>query len=334
MKNWIIFIVLIIAVLLSFLAWVNLRLLIPQNSPTTFVVIGDMPYSIQEDASLTDGEIATAIRAINPPVLVHYGDLKGGGEDCTDTLLELRKTQIANLNPYRTVFTPGDNDWTDCDRDFLKIRFDELERLAFIRNIFYESDSGLEMSRDIHDLIRQKDLPENAIWKINDLIMGTLHVVGTNNGRQEILKSDVNQALDAVDNRDAANETWLQRMFEEAKTAEGLVISFQADIYKPMDSKQECTAENRVDCDGHKRIREAIAKMASVYEKPVLVVHGDTSAYCFYQQEDVPNLWRLNGPGDFKVIDAARVTFDPSDSAMPFKVLGLLNPEAPPPVCE
>ena len=303
--------------------------------PVEFVVLGDMPYSTQEKTSLTgpDGEIFAAIQAVKPPVLIHYGDFKGGGENCTDDLITTYKNQIANLNPGRTVYTPGDNDWTDCDRDFLTIRFDEMERLEFINNLFF-TGTGLEMTKDIPNLVRQANQPENAMWQLGGLVMGTLHIVGTNNGRAEILKSDVNKALDAVDSRDIANEAWLQKMFTEAQAKSGLVILFQSDIYEPVtDIKPACTKENRIECDGYKNIRDVIAKMAADYKKPVLAIHGDTNAYCF-NQLTTPNFWHLNGPGDYKVIDAAKITFDPDNSAMPFTISGLLNPEAPPKICD
>ncbi|MDM8567091.1 hypothetical protein QUF74_15745 [Candidatus Halobeggiatoa sp. HSG11] len=302
-----------------------------------FAVLGDMPYRTHENVSLTgpDGEIFSAIKALNPPVLVHYGDFKAGGESCTDDLITTYKNQIANLNPGRTVYTPGDNDWTDCDRPSMSVQFDEMERLELIRNLFFGT-TGLEMSKDIPGLVRQENFPENAIWKLDNLVMGTLHIVGTNNGREEILKSDVNKTLDAVDSRDTANEIWLQKMFSDAQSAAGLVVLFQSDIYEPgADKKPACTKENRVDCDGYKNIRDAIAKMAAEYKKPVLAVHGDTNAYCFNQQsETISNLWHLNGPGDYKVIDAAKITFDAKNSAKPFEVVGLLDPKAPPEICD
>jgi len=115
--------------------------------PVTFITLGDMPYNLWENIALTApyGSIAQAIQASDPPVVVHYGDLKTSGEDCTDSLLAARQAQIANLHPNRIVFTPGDNDWTDCDRDSLENRFDEVERLDFLRTLFYEGE-GLEMT--------------------------------------------------------------------------------------------------------------------------------------------------------------------------------------------
>ncbi len=211
--------------------------------------------------------------------------------------------------------------------------FDELERLAYLRKIFYE-DKALDLSQDIPHLSRQKGQPENSMWKIKGLLMGTLHIVGTNNGRVNILKSDVNQTLDEVDKRDDLNRIWLKKLFENAKDAEGLVVVFHADIYRFRGDAPACTKENRLKCNPFKNIRDDIESMAKEYKKPVLAVHGDTNAYCFNQQStQIPNLWHFNGPGDFKVSDAARIVFDPNSNKEPFVITGILNPVRPPFEC-
>jgi hypothetical protein len=45
-------------------------------------------------------------------------------------------------------------------------------------------------------------------------------------------------------------------------------------------------------------------------------------------------VWRLNAPGDFKVIDADVVTFWPTHANKPFDVTGLLSGLAPPEKCK
>jgi len=282
-----------------------------ETSPTvTFIVLGDMPYNVWEDIALTApyGSVAQAIQAIDPPVVVHYGDLKTSGIDCRDSLLTARQVQIAKLHPNRIVFTPGDNDWTDCDRNLLRNRFDEVERLDFLRTLFY------------------------AMWSINNLMMGTIHLVSTNNGRKEILIGDVEATLDAVDERDALNLAWLTQLFESANETDGLALIFHADIYLP-GRLSPCTPYNRSDCDGYHQIRDAIETMSLSYGKPVLVIHGDTTAYCFNQpSQEATNLWHLNGPGDFKVFDIAQVSFNPSE-AEPFSAVTLMEGLTPPEVC-
>jgi hypothetical protein len=309
------------------------------SMPVAFIAIGDMPYSRKEYRMLSapDGVIYKAIQAIKPELLIHFGDLKSGGSSCTDKNLLASKALIYYLNPERVVYTPGDNDWVDCDRFALPDRFDELERLAFIRQHFYQAKDN-KLDGAIKGLVRQNELIENARWRLNDLYFATVHVPGTNNGRDEIVLSDVNLALDEADKRDHYNELWLDELFTLAANAQGVVISFQADIYQTKDSAlaTPCTIKKRVNCDGYMRIREQIKRQAIAYKKPVLVIHGDTNAYCFQQQakQQAANLWRLNALGDYKLSDAAKITFDASDPQHAFKVVTLLTGQALPSVCD
>jgi len=301
----------------------------------TFGIVGDMPYSDKEVDLLTlpDGKIAQAIRALNPPVLIHYGDFNKGSNSCTDDSFIELKQQIADLLPSRVIYTPGDNDWTDCDRTKMSVRFDELERLEFVKNLFY---SDTEMYQDVVDVKRQEGYVENATWEIDGLVFGTLHIVGTNNGRAEILLGDVNKALDEADSRDEHNKKWLDELMEKAKDKKGLVVAFQADIYHPEEGVADrvCDKINRQDCDGMKRIRDQIETKAKTFNKPFLIVHGDTNAFCLNQPvKEAHHFWHLNGPGDYTLLDAAKVVFDPENKAKPFSVFGLTDERAYPEVC-
>ncbi|MCI5164373.1 MAG: hypothetical protein D3917_20660 [Candidatus Electrothrix sp. AX5] len=57
----------------------------PQQNAMRFIAIGDTPYSADEEQHLKQ-KIASAIKAAAPPFLVHYGDLKGGAESCSEDL--------------------------------------------------------------------------------------------------------------------------------------------------------------------------------------------------------------------------------------------------------
>jgi len=303
---------------------------------TRFIVIGDMPYTDTEYALLEhpDGAIAKAIKALNPPVLIHLGDFKKGRLSCTDELYTDSYRQIAQLNPHKTVYTPGDNEWTDCDRFNMSMRYDELERLKTLRQIFFHQDQ-YQLTKDIPSLIRQEYFIENALWKIGQVVFATLHIPGTNNGRKEILRSNIEEALNAADYRDQSNEKWLQQLFATAESAQAVVIAFQADMFDFDYEKPACSAENRTECDGYRMLRELIKSNATQFKKPVLVIHGDTQAYCLHQPyAGIPNLWRLNAPGDIKYIDANQILFDPENKVMPFTVTGLLDPKPAPAVCD
>lgn len=301
-----------------------------------FVVISDMPYTDTEYALLEhpDGAIAKAIKALTPPALIHLGDFKKGRLSCGDELFKDHYRQIAYLNPHKTVYTPGDNEWTDCDRFNTSQRHDELERLDYLRQLFFHRDE-YQLTRDIPGLIRQQGFIENALWKVGPVVFATLHIPGTNNGRKEILRSNIKDALDAADSRDHFNEKWLQQVFQAAESADAVVLAFHADIFNASPDKPDCNAENRTNCDGYRMIRNLIKNKAAHFSKPVLAVHGDTPAYCLHQPYTlIPNLWRLNAPGDYKYIDASQILFNPGNKDRPFTVTGLLDQKPAPAVCD
>ena len=74
------------------------------SEPVNFVVIGDMPYTEQDKVTLK--ALKKAIPALEPKVLIHYGDLMSGGESCTETLLTSRKEQIYAFLPRPCCLYP------------------------------------------------------------------------------------------------------------------------------------------------------------------------------------------------------------------------------------
>lgn len=311
------------------------------KAPTYFAVISDIPYSDAEYAALEhpDGVIAKAIKALDPPLLIHLGDFKLARAGCTDELFKDRYRQIAQLHPHRTIYTPGDNDWTDCDRLTFNFstRYDELERLEFLRQIFFNQDE-LQLSKDIVGLIRQQGFVENARWQLGDILFATLHLPGTNNGRNQIERSNKEDAFHAADLRDQYNEAWLVQLFQTAQSnssIEAVVIAFHADIYEyENDNKPACSKAIRTNCNGYQKILERIKNLVTQFEKPVLTMHGDSLPYCFNQPyEDIPNLWRLNAAGDRVYMEVSQVVFDSTDRTKPFTVSGILDQKPVPSSC-
>lgn len=304
-------------------------------TPIRFVVMGDMPYTDAEYALLEqpDGAIAKAIKALDPPILIHLGDFKKGRSSCDDERYKDYYRQIAHLNPHKTVYTPGDNDWTDCDRFTFFTRHDELERLTYLRQLFFHQDP-LQLTKDIAGLVRQDGFIENAQWQMGSVVFATLHIPGTNNGRKQILRSNIQDALNEADYRDQSNEEWLNQLFTATESAQAVVIVFHADIFEFDHNNPACTADNRTKCDGYRKIRDLIKSKATQFKKPILLIHGDTQAYCLHQPyPGIPNLWRLNVPGDYKHTDVSQVLFNSESNDMPFTVTGVLNQEPAPVVC-
>ncbi len=270
----------------------------------TFLVMGDMPYSPIDEINLAkNGKISTAITATSHGFLMHLGDMKSGSLACTNKLLQDNKSLLMSLTTMPFIYTPGDNEWTDCDRATLSPRFDELERLNYLKGLMYDNEY-YEQTKLLEGFSTQTEMVENVRWQFAGIEFRTLHIPGTFNGRSEILKSDKIKALDAADKRDTHNLMWLKQASEQ-HNAKGYVFGFQADIYQPT-SKPACSNTQRANCDAFKVYREAIINFANNTNKPVLVMHGDTTPYC--KQQITSNLTRLNVPGDFAVSDVAKVS--------------------------
>ena len=298
-----------------------------------FIVLGDMPYSSDQFESLK--YIGYEIQAGGYPFVVHYGDVKSGREKCSDAVLMKSKKAIYGLLEGRVFYTPGDNDWTDCDRERAG-GFDEMERLARLREIFY-ADRDLPSVPEWRIVRQEPDYRENAQWRYGGVEFVTLHIVGTDNGRRRIMRSDEQAALEAVDARDRANLAWLDEAFDKARRdgAEALVAFIHGDpndIEHRDRRSRPCTVQEPVLCNPYLTFLERLTRLADAFDKPVLLVHGSTNRFCLdtgFGGWRANRLWRLNGPGDFVDIDAAVVRFDPH-SRTPFQVHGLLSRNALP----
>ncbi len=311
------------------------------QSAMSFIAIGDTPYSETENKRIKS-EISKAIKDAHPPFVVHHGDLKGGGEACTEELLTDRRNDVYGLLPGRVFYTPGDNEWTDCDRAFLEPAVSELGKLDLLRQLFFSKPLDLP---ETWLYARQPNFPENARWMKEGVFFMTVHLVSTNNGRREILKDDIEAALSLVDARDQANRVWMKESFKAALKAgaKAMVIVTQADVTSP-NAGGACTATNRMHCDAFQSFRENLRLDAGNFaerdkpRKPVLLLHGDTSPYCMDREfggKLAPNLWRLNAWGDFQdPADATVVTVTPGSKKTPFAAETLLGHQVPDDGCK
>lgn len=105
---------------------------------------GDLPYSDVQAQTGVPNLIAD-MNSQNLAFTVHDGDLKAGNAtvgsvtptSCSDALY---KQSLDYLNALKApaMFTPGDNDWVDCDRPS-NGGFNSLERLKRERQIFFST---------------------------------------------------------------------------------------------------------------------------------------------------------------------------------------------------
>ena len=77
---------------------------------------GDLPYSAEQAAVLPN--LIADMNSQNLTFTAHDGDLRqgSGSPNCADGSIYTRAALYFGSLHAPAIFTPGDNDWTDCDR--------------------------------------------------------------------------------------------------------------------------------------------------------------------------------------------------------------------------
>ena len=275
----------------------------------TFAAIGDLPYGPHE-------EFAGLIDKINAQPLaftIHVGDIKSGSTVCLDeTFLSVR--QLFDQFDRALIYTPGDNEWTDCHR-INNGRYDPLERLEKIRQLFFASSESLGKQRLPLQMQSSQSsfasFVENRRWTQNKVRFATLHLVGSNNNLQPGLPSSSEFAA-----REHANIAWLKETFAEAKANrdEAVVLAMQADTFFGEPRKGS----------GFVRWNAALAEEVAAWGKPVLLIQGDTHQYVTDRPlkdakgKPLSQLVRIVVPGE-READAVLISIDTADTASPFQ---------------
>ncbi|MCJ8320943.1 MAG: hypothetical protein MJK12_14990 [Colwellia sp.] len=277
-----------------------------------FVAWGDTPYNHSVDVDDVDNLI-DVMDTLNIEFSIHVGDIKSGSSSaCNDSTLTVAY-DLFQQSEHPVIYTPGDNEWTDCSRS----GFDPLERLAFIRNLYF-SEPKKSLGQNTIPLVTQADdrgmtrYVENARWVENNFVFATVHMPGSNNAK-DIDGSEYRS-------RNYANRKWLSETFAQAKTNNnaGVILSMQANMWP-----------NRGKSDGFTEFKALFEQEVKDFVKPVLLVHGDTH-YCRFnvpgsQSNPLPklrNLWRVEV---FKQpIDGVIISVD-SNSSEPFSAKSVLG---------
>src|ERR1700757_3784677 len=101
-----------------------------EREPYAIGLWGDLPYNnIQKTVGVPN--LIADMNSQELAFTAHDGDLKAGSGPCPDTLYTDALDRFNSLKAP-AIFTPGDNDWTDCDRN---AGVNSLERLDFERKI-------------------------------------------------------------------------------------------------------------------------------------------------------------------------------------------------------
>lgn len=276
----------------------------------SFAILGDTPYGADQVVDLPN--LVSAIDQ-DPDVstVIHVGDIKTGSSRCETSYFEqIRDVYDTLQDPF--LFTPGDNEWTDCHRKAAG-KFDPIERLDVLRDTFYPLP-GQSLGQHKRWVFSQAyvpgfaSFPENQLWMQSQVVFSMLHVVGSNNNLAPWFGDDTTDTLvDDPERREAEVEAridatldWLDRTFYLASIsrAKGVALFMQADMWDAF------SIANNLPLDGFDVIVQRIADLSAAYGKPVLIVQGDSHSYLVDQplaQPDVahnvttiaPNVTRL-----------------------------------------
>lgn len=312
----------------------------------TLAVFGDWPYSPELLASAP-----LLLDSINsdPKVrlVLHVGDIHSGSMPCTG----------ANLNPIPAgavpgwnkgifdifqqfrdpvVYTPGDNEWTDCHKAKQFSSGYPLFELAAVRNLFF-ANPGHTLGRhrmrvlsqaQVRDRAHPADAQfvENVMWEQAHVVFLTLNVPGSNDDRKPWTGTFSNPAaqLQERTERDAANLRWLTRAFDQAREndARAVLIGLQADMWDPA----ALPAAGGDGLDGYSAFVHALADLCVEFGRPVLLINGDSHVYetdtpladpmsatgVIHGTQPVPNLRRITVQGSTTTpSEWLRLTIDP-----------------------
>jgi len=151
----------------------------PRPAAQTLAVIGDIPYGDAQIAAFPAeiGQINAdpAVRRV-----LHLGDIKNGSSRCDDAYFAARRADFDTFTDP-LVYTPGDNEWTDCHRAN-NGAYVPTERLAKLREIFFDHP-GQTLGGQAHVRAQSRAYPENVMWDAAAVQYGMVHVVGSNDGQ-------------------------------------------------------------------------------------------------------------------------------------------------------
>ena len=278
----------------------------PPTKPLTVAVFGDWPYS-----STSKANAPLLYNSVNndPDVrlVVHVGDIHSGSQPCTgaglgpvpSTAIPTYNQDIFNIfqqfqDPF--VYTPGDNEWTDCHKKKQFTSGYPLNELAAVRQLFFPvpgyTIGGVQQEVKSQATEYESQYPtdaqfvENVMWTQSNVVFVTLNIPGSNNDGlawngnffNAPTPPFLNEAArqQEVTQRNAANLHWLNRAFltAQAKKAAGMVIAIQADMWD-----LTATVPGGDGLNGYDEFVQALATQAVAFGRPVLLLNGDTHLF-------------------------------------------------------
>ena len=321
----------------------------------TYAVIGDFPYGPVKRAELP--HLVDQINA-DPAVerVLHAGDIKAGSaSDCSDAYFQDIRTQFDRFDDP-LVYTPGDNEWTDCHVAFKNNGlYLPTERLQKVRSLFFPI-AGRTIGVHADNVTSQAQgdpanaaYIENVMWVHSKVVFAALNITGSNDdtapwastppvqsppelpGPVNTWAAQLAQQPAEIASRTQANFAWLDRVFENAHSdSRAVVLLFQADMW-------DGTLANRpTTISAYDAMVVKIGTLAAKYGKPVLLIEGDSHIFRVDQPympnsplfglhpntPIAPNVTRMVMNGSSSPTEYVRLTIDPkAKGTSPFTIV-------------
>lgn len=265
------------------------------NSAYAIGLWGDLPYSDLQ-ASVGVPNMIVDMNSQKLAFTAHNGDLKQGSNSPCDDALYIRSLGYFNSLEAPAIFTPGDNDWTDCDRAN-NGGYSSLERLSHERVVFFSTPYTLGQRPFLQDVqstplcLGEKPdhtrfpepCVENRRWTYGRVTYATINIQGSCNNL-----CDTNPDPDEYAARNAAAIAWMLETFAVADARRSVAVMLISQANPGFDASDPTRAPLRDartlaqtdgNPDGFQSFLVALRDQVIAFRKPVAYVHGDSHYY-------------------------------------------------------
>ncbi|WP_315721974.1 MULTISPECIES: hypothetical protein [unclassified Bradyrhizobium] len=249
---------------------------------------GDLPYSTLQ-ATVGVPNLIADMNAHRLKFTAHDGDLKQGSNSVCDAGLYAQALAYFDSLEAPAMFTPGDNDWVDCDRPS-NGGYNSRDRLDYERKVFFSTPFSLGQ-RKLRQEVQTDALclgangtrvgcVENRRWTVGRVTYATLNIQGSCNNL-----CDTNPDPDEYNARNAAVILWMQQTFTQAKSRNAAAVMFitqgnpgwdQTDPTRAPLRDPRTLAQTDGQPDGFVSFLTALRIEVEAFRKPVAYVHGDS----------------------------------------------------------
>ena len=228
-----------------------------------FLATGDVPYSSEQETEYR--QLLQQAAQEDFAFLMHVGDIKSQSQPCTNEGLETIR-DLFQQYPTPVVYTPGDNEWTDCHG----VGADPLERLDTLRRLFFKDPSVLRLGQ--LGARSQSQAPafsrylENYHFTKAGVLFVVVHVCGSGNNH----RVDDAPSMKEFEERSAANRSFLEATFSEAITRDVPGVAVVIHANPDFENGEQA---------GFQSFLATMRGFLSKYDKPVVCIHGDSHYY-------------------------------------------------------